>query len=205
MMSEAFNKAQVSWVRRQLEGINQYKTGAEGSIRRIDDLQVLLSDYPLEMIDKALYYESKFRPIDYMDWCRISANAWNECCPPRPLTIFLGNEADRDMYLADSNREPSYDWKTTFATCINDTFRIYSNGQFTVQDPILTYYREPRKVVFKDCINLDTKQQSTIDVLSEFPDNIIELIIDDAASLLMADMDALQKAQYLAQNAERSN
>jgi len=44
---EAFNKAQVEWARRQLHGINVVKEGDEGSTRRKDDLQVLLTDTSL--------------------------------------------------------------------------------------------------------------------------------------------------------------
>ena len=39
---EAFNKAQKDWCRRQLHGTNQKSEGDEQSIRRIDDLQILL-------------------------------------------------------------------------------------------------------------------------------------------------------------------
>ena len=46
-VSEAFNKAQVEWVRRQLHGNNIFKEGDEFSKRRIDDLQVLLRELPL--------------------------------------------------------------------------------------------------------------------------------------------------------------
>ena len=42
---EAFNKAQVEWCRRQLHGFNQFKEGDEQSNRRIDDLQILLTEY----------------------------------------------------------------------------------------------------------------------------------------------------------------
>ena len=41
---EAFNKAQTEWVRRQLHGNNLYKEADEYSKRRIDDLQVLLTE-----------------------------------------------------------------------------------------------------------------------------------------------------------------
>ncbi len=38
---EAFNKAQIEWVRRQLHGNNIYNVGDELSKRRVDDLQIL--------------------------------------------------------------------------------------------------------------------------------------------------------------------
>jgi len=109
MIAEAFNKAMDAWVRRQLEGINQTKTGAEGSIRRIDDLQVILKDWEGNFSDKGLYFESDVFPPDYLEWCRIDAAALDACdgCAERPLVIFMGNEADVSLYLADENRQPS--------------------------------------------------------------------------------------------------
>jgi hypothetical protein len=41
---EAFNKAQVEWVRRQVQGVNITKTGDEQTKVRIDDLQKLLKE-----------------------------------------------------------------------------------------------------------------------------------------------------------------
>ena len=41
---EAFNKAQVEWVRRQLHGNNMYREGDEMSKRRIDDIGKLLEE-----------------------------------------------------------------------------------------------------------------------------------------------------------------
>ena len=45
-MIEAFNKAQLEWCRRNLHGNNPYKEGDEGSKKRIDDLQILLTELP---------------------------------------------------------------------------------------------------------------------------------------------------------------
>ena len=49
---EAFNKAQVEWVRRQIHGINATKEGDEESTRRIDDLQLLLSTATVKLTKK---------------------------------------------------------------------------------------------------------------------------------------------------------
>ena len=72
---EAFNKAQVTWCRRNLMGTNMTKTGDEASKRRIDDLQVLLSDKPLAMVKKDLYFQSPALPADYFEWKRISSKS----------------------------------------------------------------------------------------------------------------------------------
>lgn len=199
MMAEAFNKAQDAWVRRQLEGINQTKTTAEGSIRRIDDLQVLLTTWIDTWTVNDQYVESNHYPSNYLGWCRISASAQDECkdCPPRPLVIFMGNEADVDIYLADLDRQPSYDWATTFATLAGNRFKIWTAGDFDVVDQVVLYYRNPVHIQIANCTNPDTGIYSTTDILCELPDSVIEVVIDEAAGILAGDIDALQKQQTL--------
>ena len=55
---EAFNKAQIEWCRRQLHGNNLFKEGDEMSKRRIDDLQILLTNRQLPTVHFANFIES---------------------------------------------------------------------------------------------------------------------------------------------------
>ena len=176
MKAEAANKAQNEWVRRQLEGINQEKSGNEGSLRRIDDLQQLLSTWagPFTSQNNNQYWQSATWPSNYIEWCRIDAQAQDDCqtCPPRPLVIFLGNEADVSEYLADVNRRPSYAWATTFVTIANNTFKIWTNGDFNIVNPLVSFYRTPNTIAFVGTLNPYTNTVVTVEVPCEFPDNI---------------------------------
>ena len=53
---EAFNKAQIEWVRRQLHGTNAHKEGDEMSTKRIDDLQKLLTSQKIIQLMKRDVY-----------------------------------------------------------------------------------------------------------------------------------------------------
>lgn len=204
--AEAVNKAQIEWVRRQFEGINQEKAGNEGSIRRIDDLQQLLTTFTGPFVNQGLYWQSSSFPADYLDWCRIDANAQDDCktCPPRRLNIFMGNEADVSMYLSNTNRKPSYDWATTFSTISGNSFRIWTNNSFSLVDPVVTYYRAPTIIVFINTFDPYSNTISTVDIPCEFPDNITELIIDLAAAILTEDLDDSRKDQILTNRAEHN-
>lgn len=208
MIAEAFNKALDAWVSRQLEGVNQTRSTAEGSIRSIDKLQVVLVQAPLTMVASGdnVYWESPL-PSNYLEWSRISANAKDvsNCCPARKLKIFLGEEADIDVVLLDKNRKPSYEWAETVGTVISDKVRIYTNGCFNVDTPVLTYYRVPRHIQIAGCNNPDTGIVSTVDIECEFPEQVIETIIDEGAAILASDMDNYNKMQALNNNAEHSN
>jgi hypothetical protein len=61
---EAFNKGMVNWCRRNLNGNNLYKTGDEGSKRRIDDLQILLTEISIDLSKRDLYYEYQDLPTN---------------------------------------------------------------------------------------------------------------------------------------------
>lgn len=205
MIAEAFNKAMDAWVSRQLQGINQTKSTAEGSIRSIDKLQVILTQAPLTLTNTGIYSEASL-PSDYVEWSRLSADAQKaDCCPPRKLKIFLGEEADIDIALLDKNRQPSYEWAETVATVMNNTFRIYTNGCFDIVNPTITYYRKPAHIKIAGCTDPDTGNIVTSDVECEFSNTVTETIIDEGAAILADDMDNYNKMQVLNQNAEHSN
>lgn len=97
-MQEAFNKAQVEWVRRQVHGNNPTKEGDEQTRQRIDDLQILLKTYKLEGKMYPTYFEADLMPRDYMSFKRVSTLAVSECCPEeRIMDIYLAEEADADL------------------------------------------------------------------------------------------------------------
>ena len=204
-MAEAFNKAQVEWCRRQLHGTNQFREGAEGSTRRVDDLQVLLKDIPLEGYHKDKFFESKIIPKDYFQFNRISTYGTSDCCNARPFVVYEGEEADVDNLLRDENTKPSFEWAETFSTMIDNKFRIYTNGEFIVSSPKLTYYRQPVQVQFINCSNIETGTAFIRDQTSEFKDDIVELIIDEAVAILAGDIESQLQIQRNAQNAERNN
>lgn len=207
MIAEAFNKGMDAWVSRQLQGINQTKSTAEGSIRSIDKLQVILKQAPLTMVDQGIYSEADL-PDDYLEWSRISADAQaGDCCPPRRLKIFLGEEADMDMVLLDKNRQPSYDWGETVATVMGKKFKIYTNKCFDIVNSTITYYRKSIHIKIEGCTDPDTGLivPPGDGIECEFPDNIIEILIDEGAAILADDMDNYTKMQVLNQSAERNN
>ncbi len=189
-IAEAVNKAQIQVVRRMLQGINQTRTGAEGSTRRIDDLQVLLTTWTGPFSKRDTYYESCSFPDDYMQYNRIGAKAKNDCCPPRSLVIYLSEVADVNILLRDFNKRPSFDWAETFSTISGNRFRIYTNNEFEVCDPYVVYFRQPRKIEFAGCTDPYTNLPVGVNVECELPDNFVEsVIIDEAAAILAGDIE----------------
>jgi len=201
---EGFNKAQVEWVRRQLHGINLVKEGDEQSTRRKDDLQVLLSTNNLSLTDKEIYYEATL-PVEYLQWKRVDVFANKECCDKRRMTVYLAEEGNLNQLLRDDAKKPSFEWAETFATLKGNKVNVYTNNAFHIQRADLVYYRQPIKIQIQGCVDPYTNVASTTEVLCEFKDDIIELIIDEAVSILAGDIESTNQFSRGTETAERNN
>jgi hypothetical protein len=202
---EAFNKAQLEWVRRQLHASNVFKEGDEGSKRRIDDLQILLLELPINGLDRDKYFESDLLPSDYLEYKKVSTDAKSECCPADSMTVYLVEEANTANLLVDEFRKPSFEWGETFCTIMGNRIRIYHDGLFTIVNPILTYYRKPVYIEISGSINPYTGTTSTTDVICEFKDDITEVLIDETVSILAGDIYTAHQFGSCSQNADRIN
>jgi len=201
---ESFNKAQVEWVRRQLHGINLTKEGDEGSTRRKDDLQVLLETFNLATTDKEYYYTGQL-PQEYLQWKRVDVMTKKGCCEKRPMMVYLAEEGNLRELLRDKGKQPSFEWAETFATLKGGNVNIYTNGDFDVESAQLIYYRQPIKIQITGCSDPYTGVISTTEVECEFKDDIIELIIDEAISILAGDMESINQFSRGTETAERNN
>ena len=203
---EAFDKAQVDWCRRNLHGLNIVREGDEQSTRRIDDLQVLLTQLPLTMNNKQTYYESVNFPTNYLQWKRVSAGATSDCCPdPKPMVIYLAEAANVDELLRDVNKNPNFEWGETFAVMSNNNLRIYTNGLFKPVNVNLTYYRQPRRIQIAGVQDPYTGITPAVDVISEFKDDLVELFIDETVKILAGDIESMTQFQRMNQATEQNN
>ena len=201
---EAFNKAQVEWARRQLHGINLTKEGDEGSTRRKDDLQILLDTIGLSIVDKQYYYTGVL-PEDYLQWKRVDVITQKGCCDKRSMMVYLAEEGNLRQLLTDKAKQPSFEWGETFATLIGGNVNIYTNNEFDIDSANLIYYRQPIKIQINGCMDPYTNIASTANVTCEFKDDIIELIIDEAASILAGDIESGNQFSRGTEGAERNN
>jgi hypothetical protein len=185
---EAFNKAQIEWVRRQLHGNNIFKEGDEQSKTSIDDLQELLQTAELQGIESDNIYISNSLPNNYLSFKRVSTSAKTECCPPRDMTTYLVEEANIDLILRDPLKRPDYDWGETICTLSGGRVKIFSNSDFKVYKPKLTYYRTPTNIQITGCKDPYTGLESNTDVPCEFKDDIAEILIDEAVAIIAGDI-----------------
>jgi len=190
-MVEAFNKAQLQWCRRQIEGINLTKAAGEQSTTKVDDLQVILTTKRLDTYVHPLYEDSTL-PDDYLGFKRVDAYAVKDCCVDNQHinVTYLAEEENISILLDDYLKKPNFEWGETFCTLISNRLRIYTAGEFKLTDVDFIYYRTPRKIQITGVMDPYTLQLSTEDVICEFKDDIAEIMIDDAVQILAGDMEA---------------
>lgn len=205
-MVEAFNKGQVEWVRRQIQGLNITKTGDEQTTMRVDDLQRLLTEERLDMTSRDTFYESNLLPSNYMYYKRVNIHAHKDCCETRKdMTVtYLAEEENIALLLGDALKKPSFEWGETFCSFVGNHLRVYTNNEFVVATAILMYYRFPVNVQFAGCVDPYTLQASTTDVECEFKDDIAEILVDEAVQILAGDMESITQYQ-IAQSTTQTN
>lgn len=203
-IQEAFNKAQLEWMRRQLYGINIRKEGAEQSSGLIDDLQRLLIHKKLPTVNKGIYEQADL-PSDYLHYVRSDVFGKKECCPERRIIIYEVEEANISIILDDSNKRPDFEWGETVATRINNTLRIYTNKEFDITQCHLIYFRKPLDVQFNGCIDPNTGSTFTADQECEFNDDIAEVIVDQAVAILAGDIESVTQYQREQQSVQSNS
>jgi len=204
---EAFNKAQIEWVRRQLHGTNAYKEGDEMSTKRIDDLQKLITSQtllaPINLgANSCMQYDL---PENYLEYKRLTSYGKAECCDtPHIMTVYLSEEANVNLLMRDPLKRPDFDWGETFCTMRSNTVRVYYRD-FDVLSTNLTYYRNPVNIQIVGCSDPITGGISTQDVPCEFKDDVAEVILDDAVSIIAGDIQDVNNYMRGMQQAEKNN
>lgn len=203
-IQEAFNKAQLQWMRRQLYGINIRKEGNDQTSGLIDDLQRLMKHELLIMEDKEIYWQSTL-PEEYLHYVRTDVFGKTECCEERRLTVYQVEESNISIILDNKDKRPSFEWGETVSTVINNKLRVYTNNEFDIAKCYLIYYRKPVEVQIAGCINITTGFPHQADQECEFNDDVAELIVDEAAAILAGDIESLQQYQREQQNVQTNS
>lgn len=201
---EAFNNAQLKWIRRQIVGINSKQIGDEGSKNLIDDLQILLTRKDLAAsVTTEKFVETVTLPSDFLYTKKIEVLGTKTGCGERSFVAYQVEEADVENTYADYNSTPSFDWSETFYSIAGNKLRIYKKD-FNITKVILTYYRRPKDIQIKDCVNPSTGTVSPQDVICEFKDDIVEIIVDEAISISAGDIESFNQHTIAKQNVQNN-
>lgn len=193
-IQEAFNKAQLDWVRKQMYGLNIRREGVEQSSGLVDDLQILLQKVELKLSKKELYYQGQI-PKDYLYLSRLDVSAFTECCPPKMMTMFQTEETNIGVVLNDDLKGPSFEWAESVYTLSGNKVLIYTNNKFSIEEASLIYYRLPKEIKIEGCVDINTGTVNTVNQNCEFKDDIAEILVDLAAQYIAGDIESITQFQ----------
>ena len=186
------NKAINEWVRRQLHGKNQTQEGDEESTIRVDDLQVLLKPSSLNSRNKGLFNQTDKLPIDYLHYKRVTPVVNKGKCSKIRIKSHLREEANVD----DLNLLPSFKFEETFHTLMGNRINIYHNKDFNIDKVDIIYYKKPKVYEF-------SKPRLNDNI--EFKEDVCELLVDDACTIISSDLQDLNAKAILEARAEKNN
>lgn len=190
---EAINKSALEIVRICVSGTNSLREGSEETKIKIDDLQFLLKPTKLSGNDmKEEYFEAKL-PTDYLYFNRIIPFGKKGKCVNQPLYSDLKEEANVPVLLQDWANKPNWEWRHTFHTLLSDKLRIYKAGEFNIEKVDMVYYRKPKQMDILGYTHEDGRNSTNENL--EFKDDICEIIIDNAASIIAGDIESVNQMQ----------
>lgn len=194
---DALNKGMNDWVRRQVHGMNQMREGQEESQMRVDDLEILLiRDKRLSVSSGDISVDTSTIPENYRYYNKLTPLVSKGSCAQTSIKSFFVENANVDDYLQDWTFSPSYDFEQTFHTMSGKKFTIYHNGDFTVKEAILSYYRSPQKI---SCEKKDLEKEW------EWKDDVAEVIIDEAVKILTGNIEAQNQFAFANKKIEDNN
>ena len=203
-MVEAINKAQLEWVRRQLKGSNSTRDQGEESLTRVDDLQVLLKTEPLSVRSSDLYCQTDTLPSNYGWFNGVLVYAKKgECTGQLMQDVHHIEESNANNWLSDENKKPDFEFRQCFYTLANNRLKVYTNNEFKIEKVLLTYYRKPVHFDIEGLIYPDESLGTNIPL--EFKDDVIELIIDEAVTIIAADIEHASALTTANQRKENNN
>lgn len=191
VLLDYFNKCQLLYLREQLRGYNLSKDGDEGSKINLNSFQILITglSYSYTSANKKEQYYWSSLPSDYYLIKRVDITVeQEECkCLSNNFRLYLAENYMCTEYYHDAMKSPSFDWRETFYTIANNELRVYYKD-FIIKDVNITYYRKPRVVEklgeFSSFLNV----VSITNVNPELPDDVVENIIQMAASHISGDI-----------------
>tara|TARA_A100000172_G_scaffold36352_1_gene22069 strand:+ start:134 stop:1867 length:1734 start_codon:yes stop_codon:yes gene_type:complete len=144
-------------------------------------------------------------------YCAPGADKDRFCIKPRTMTVYQSEVANVDVILRDSLKRPDFEWSETFCTLEsnhennnNPAIRIWRKD-FFIMDPVLVYYRVPRRVEIVGSVDPYAGTAVVADVECEFKDDIVELLIDYTASILAGDISDANQMIRGEQQGEKNN
>ena len=161
-----FNESQNKFLTLQLQN------------RKVDDIRYIQK---FLVLDKSIPYLSKIQdkykfklPENYFDLADARAKAKKDKCSDL-ISLFELRTENLNEILIDEFHKPSFEWREAPFTINSDSLSIYTDGEFTITEVLLNYYRYPNQVKLLDENNAESPFNESIGV--EWDDKSLDDII----------------------------
>ena len=161
-----FNESQNKFLTLQLQN------------RKVDDIRYIQK---FLVLDKNIPYLSKTQdkynfklPENYFDLADARAKAKKDKCSDL-ISLFELRTENLNEILIDEFHKPSFKWREAPFTINSDSLSIYTDGEFTITEVLLNYYRYPNQVRLLDENNAESPFDESIGV--EWDDKSLDDII----------------------------
>lgn len=151
--------------------------------RGVDDVRYIQN---FLILDKKIPYSSKLYdhynfklPADYLDLADVRALASTSNCSNTELNLFEIQTENLNAILQDEFNKPSFKWREAPYTVNSNTVSIYTDGNFTVDNILLNYYRYPNQIKLIDPQNPESRFDETSKI--EWDDKSLDRIISLSA------------------------
>lgn len=201
---EAYNRAQLLFVRSNLHGLNVLREGDEGSKIRIDDFNRLIKTKPINFIVLDDRVITDPIPDDYMMYKNLNVKACKKgCSGSKLMKVYLAKASNEHLLYDNPLMCPSFEWGETFVLSKGGRFEI-AKKEFDIESVELVYYRYPVRIAKAGVVDVGKNVISPVDVGSEFSDDLTELIIQNTALFLSGDIQD-QVNYQIRQNVQQTN
>ena len=186
----ALNQAQVQLVKSKLGNNNNYNIGLDGFKKRYEDLQSLQIPYSKIKIkedkkSKNNRWTSNISELDpkYMFFVDGFILADKSPCKNRVISLRLVKHADLPVLMNNNHYKPSFDYQETLATISNNTFEIYTDGEFIPTEAHISYIKYPKKIDKEGYIDFEGNESKNQDCeLADYlEDELVDLAVQELA------------------------
>lgn len=153
-----YNAAQNQFIRSILQTLR--------SSDQVEIAQRFLQPVPMELNEDESgdnYFKYDF-PEDFIKHEKVLASAIKEGCGETGYTMRLEEvkPTDVDLWLTDTTREPSFEYREGFYYVGKDGVFLYTDSSFSYSDVTLIYYRLPVQIDIEGYINEQDEESTTI-------------------------------------------
>ena len=155
-----------------------YEKKNEDDIRYIQSM--LVDSEPISYSFHNENYYAFELPEDYFEFSNVYGKASKGDCYNTNIDLFEIKDFNKNIIISDEFTSPSFEYREAPFTISDNSVKVFTDNNFSVDNIILTYYRYPKKIKLQNPDNPESQFDDSFDL--DFDDKVIDRIISAAVS-----------------------